>query len=123
MLSGIDNVIGEYRNYKPEEIEQALKLLHLFGIKHLESRRISTLSTGQLRNLFIARALITKPEVLLLDEPFSALDTKARLRCMQSLDEISNHVSIVLVSHYDDDQLTCINRHAFFEYGKITKQH
>ncbi len=119
VLSGIDNVIGTYREFNQDEVQNAAMHLQSFGLNSLENRRIRSLSTGQLRRLFIARALMAKPEVLLLDEPFSGLDTSSRNKCMDSLDNLSASVCIVLVSHHKEDYLPVINREARFENGRI----
>ncbi len=117
VLSGIDNVVGNYRSYTAPEIDEALTLLHYFNLESLEKRSISTLSTGQLRRLFIARALIAKPEVLLLDEPFSTLDTESRIHCMFCLEKIATTLSIILISHHTEDRLSIINRDAHIKDG------
>ncbi len=117
ILSGIDNVMGTYKDYDSVQIENALALLKNFGLSLLEKRRIRTLSTGQLRRLFIARAFISNPEVLLLDEPFSGLDKTSRHQCMNNIENLAGDVCVILVSHHLDDHVASINRNARLENG------
>jgi molybdate transport system ATP-binding protein len=80
VCSGRSGSIGMY--YEPDEAEraEARACLELVDALHLAERAIRSLSTGQLRRLFIARALIGSPEVLLLDDPFAGLDARSRAR-------------------------------------------
>lgn len=70
------------------------------------ARSIRLLSTGQLRRLFLARALTGDPDILLLDEPCSGLDAESRARYLDVLDHLADHaekrVHLVYVSHHDD---------------------
>ncbi len=145
VLSGYDGTVGLYEGiygaFSEVEKERVHALLRRFGLATLEQRRIRTLSSGQLRRLFLARALVSRayvseessaykgdawtvsevllPEILLLDEPFSGLDAQARLQMLNMLEDIATDVHLVLVSHYDEDCPTCINRHAHMEQGRI----
>ena len=119
VLSGIDSVIGIYRNYSEEEYTKANGILHEFHLSHLANRHIRSLSTGQLRLLLIARSLITKPSILLLDEPFNGLDHRAYSAIRQMREELSLHVSIMLVSHYKEDRLDCITNEARLENREL----
>ncbi len=120
VLSGLDNVIGTYRDFKPQEVEAAVQILHDLGLSKLEKRRIRSLSTGQLRRLFIARALMDAPEVLLLDEPFSGLDQDSRHQYMDSLEIIGENSCIIMVSHHLSDRLSIINREARLQGGQLS---
>jgi molybdate transport system ATP-binding protein len=80
VCSGRAGSIGMY--YEPDEAEraEANACLELVDALHLAERPIRSLSTGQLRRLFLARALIGSPAVLLLDDPFAGLDARSRAR-------------------------------------------
>ena len=62
-------------------------------------RRIGDLSGGQRQRVFIARALVTEPEVLFLDEPTSSVDTQGQSDLYHLLKELNERVSILVVSH------------------------
>jgi len=85
VCSGRTASIGMY--YEPDEAEraEARACLELVDALYLAERAIRSLSTGQLRRLFLARALIGSPEVLLLDDPFAGLDARSRARIRDAL--------------------------------------
>jgi len=80
VCSGRTGSIGMY--YEPDEAEraEARACLELVDALPLAERGIRSVSTGQLRRLFLARALIASPKVLLLDDPFAGLDARSRAR-------------------------------------------
>jgi len=81
-LSVLDNVafgLVEQRHSRRQAREAAAQMLELFGLAALAQRRVWNLSGGEQQRVALARALITQPRVLLLDEPFSALDADLRV--------------------------------------------
>lgn len=124
ILSGFDNVVGVYREYSREEKTRARALLdRLFdnGEKIAETS-IRRLSTGQLRRLFLARALLSDPDVLLLDEPFTGLDAESRRYFRQTLLELSSagRINFALVSHDPKDGENLVNRRGLINAGELT---
>ena len=86
--------------YTAEEKAQVHQLLHDLGIKHLEGRHIRDLSGGQQQRVFVARALISDPQVLLLDEPMSGVDVKTRLDMVELLRGLAlRGIAVVLTTH------------------------
>jgi len=81
-LNVLDNVafgLVEQRHSRRQAREAAAQMLELFGLTALAQRRVWNLSGGEQQRVALARALITQPRVLLLDEPFSALDADLRV--------------------------------------------
>ncbi|MBO4368550.1 MAG: ATP-binding cassette domain-containing protein, partial [Desulfovibrio sp.] len=84
------------------------------------------LSTGQLRRLFLARALVCQPRVLLLDEPLSGLDAGSRAFYLALLDRlVLGHEAIpaptlIFVSHVFDERPRCLTRFAKMENGCLS---
>ena len=101
-----------------DKVEQLLKLIHLEG---LAGRYPAQLSGGQRQRVALARALAIEPKVLLLDEPFGALDAKVRhglRRWLRRLhDEI--HVTSILVTHDQDEALEVADRVVVMNEGKV----
>lgn len=90
------------------------------GLTCLAGRSIRQLSTGQLRRLFLARALAGGPDILLLDEPCSGLDAPSRARYLRLLDQLAARgLHLVFVSHHSEDAPLCINREARMEDGRL----
>ncbi|MEA3359489.1 MAG: phosphate ABC transporter ATP-binding protein [Thermodesulfobacteriota bacterium] len=87
----------------PDRVEQALRDVYLWGdVKDRLSENALGLSGGQQQRLCMARALILEPDILLLDEPTSSLDTKAGGVIEDLLQIIKGRCTILVVSHYLD---------------------
>ena len=81
----------------------ALEYLDRMGLKEWANHLPSELSGGQKQRIAIARAMISKPKVILADEPTGALDSKTSLEVMDILDEINKQgITIIIVTHEHD---------------------
>ena len=88
----------QIRNFPQTEIRESTdRLLDLFKIKPLEKRSIKNLSGGEKQKVALARALATKPGLLLLDEPFSAIDEGTKKRLWSELKKIFKTVKIPVI--------------------------
>ena len=107
VCSGRTGSIGIYHEPDMAERAEAGTCLELVDALHLANRAIRTLSTGQLRRLFLARALIDSPKVLLLDDPFAGLDAHSRARIRDSLHSLVENrgVQTIMVAPSFDDFL------------------
>ncbi len=85
--------------YTTADREAAHKALGEVGLSDHGSRPFSDLSGGQRQRVLLARALVTEPELLLLDEPAANLDQKVEQDFFDLLQELNKHLTIVLVSH------------------------
>ncbi|MBC7810055.1 MAG: ABC transporter ATP-binding protein [Burkholderiales bacterium] len=112
----------EIRKVGRREREQRVdELLHLIDLDGLGKRMPSQLSGGQQQRVALARALAYQPSVLLLDEPFGALDVKIRSQLRQNLREIqrSLNVTAILVTHDQDEAFELADRIGIIEGGKL----
>jgi sulfate/thiosulfate transport system ATP-binding protein len=123
-MSVFDNVAFGLRVRKrpKAEIEKKVReLLHLVRLERMEHRYPSQLSGGQRQRVALARALAIEPKVLLLDEPFGALDAKVRQELRTWLrrlhDEI--HTTSVLVTHDQEEAFEVANRVVVMNQGRI----
>ncbi|WP_242942503.1 ABC transporter ATP-binding protein [Proteiniborus sp. DW1] len=122
-LTVLDNVRLPFYLYKNEgdPTSKALSLLEQLGISHLSEMFPKHLSGGELRRVFIARALINDPVMLIADEPTSDLDVKTTIEIMELFSEIAKKgVSILLVTH-ELDTIKYGNSVYIMEEGKLTR--
>ncbi len=89
---------GRWR-HSQDNRDMAQKVLERLEIWRIHNRRIGELSGGQLQKVFIARALVTEPEILLLDEPTASVDAKGQTEFYNFLKDLNQSVTIVLASH------------------------
>lgn len=108
----------------PERPARARELLELVHLDGLETRRPAELSGGQQQRVAVARALAREPDVLLLDEPFSAVDRSTRERLYRELAEMRRRLAmpVVLVTHDLDEALMLADRVVLLQRGE-TIQH
>lgn len=129
VCSGFDNSIGIYREFTAAEKKDALEAINFFFADEEPEKiavcSIRCLSSGQLRRLFIARALVSRPQALLLDEPFSLLDSPSRARIAEFLQKLgtegwqNRRPAIIFVSHNVTDAPACVQREAEIVAGKL----
>jgi phosphate transport system ATP-binding protein len=103
-------------------VEQTLRQVALWDeVKDVLARSGTSLSGGQQQRLCIARALALEPEVLLMDEPCSALDPIATARIEELIHEIGKRVTIVIVTHNMQQAARVSNYTAFFYMGELVE--
>lgn len=110
------------RGMKRDEVAPIVsRALERFGIAHLRDRSARTLSGGEARRTSIARAFATAPEVLLLDEPFSALDPVMRESLMEDLERVlrETRITTILVTHDRIEALRLATRLGVMTDGEI----
>ncbi len=114
-LNGIRN-----RSVLEERMERALHMAALWDeVKDHLDRPGTSLSGGQQQRLCIARALAVQPDVLLMDEPASALDPVATMKIEELIQELKKDYTIVIVTHNMQQAARCSDYTAFFYLGRL----
>ncbi|MDC3036003.1 ATP-binding cassette domain-containing protein [Candidatus Pelagibacter sp.] len=120
-LKAIAEITINNLSYREEKINSLISKFELDPIREIKA---DFLSGGQKKKLVIALALISDPKILLLDEPFAALDVMT----IKSLQEIivdlqtSNKISVILCDHQARDLLACVDTAAIIHNGKVVAQ-
>ena len=99
VLSGLSKQKSLFRRYSKEQHEQVRQMIVRMGLEGLEERSIGSLSGGQLQRALLGRALVSNPEVVILDEPNTYIDKRFEAKLYSLLEEINQERAIILVSH------------------------
>lgn len=109
------------KSQRKVQLEQAVELL---GITQLLERNPTTLSGGERQRVAIARALATSPQLLLMDEPLSALDAQRKAEVLPYLEQLQRHLDIpvLYVSHAQDEVARLAQHVVLMESGQVVFQ-
>ena len=99
ILSGLSSRKGLSARYSADERERAARVIARMGLEGMEQKAIGALSGGQLQRVLLGRAIVSDPEVVILDEPATYLDRRFEARLYELLAEINRDCAIILVSH------------------------
>lgn len=124
VLMGRLALVGPMRPYGSVHRGRAHVALEEVGIADLADRPIGSLSGGQLQRVMLARALVTEPKVLLLDEPTSSLDTRVGRDVYDLLGRLAEEMTVILVSHdigvitRHVETIACLNQRLHYHHSK-----
>jgi iron complex transport system ATP-binding protein len=117
-------IIGRWREtYDHVDYVRAMELLKALGADHLADRSYGTLSEGERKRVQIARALMTDPELLLLDEPAAGLDLTGRESLVRTLSELASDPyapASVLVTHHVEEIPVGVTHALLLKRGRVT---
>ncbi|MGB3300366.1 MAG: ABC transporter ATP-binding protein [Phormidesmis sp.] len=106
---------------KPERAARVDEILELVGLSHTAERKPSMLSGGQQQRIALARALVNRPQVLMLDEPQSALDENLRVRMRGELRKIQRQfgLTFIQVTHHVEEAFSLSDQIVVMNHGRI----
>ncbi|WP_407355246.1 ABC transporter ATP-binding protein [Methanolobus sp. WCC5] len=116
------NIAYGLKGLNVEEREKRInEMLHLLHIEGLENNYPSQLSGGQKQRVALARALAPKPDILLLDEPFSALDMVVRMKLREIIKQIQRELGIpvLFITHNHVEAFTIADKIIMFHDGRV----
>ncbi|MGN1169149.1 MAG: ABC transporter ATP-binding protein [Acutalibacteraceae bacterium] len=104
---------------KKQAQKKAQESLDSFALRQKENAKVKTLSGGMQRRLSIAMALITEPEILLLDEPTLGLDVKARRSLWKQISSLKGKTTVILTTHYLEEAQALADRIGIMDKGTL----
>ena len=121
--SGLTGEKPRFRNFTAEQKDRINRLIVQIGLETFTQRAIGELSGGQLQRVLLARAIISYPQLLILDEPNTYVDKRFESQFYELLGEINKKTAVILVSHDIGTLLTmvknvaCVNEALYYHPG------
>lgn len=125
VLSGKFASIGIYQQVSDDEMKEAKQMLSSLGAEKLIGKPYQVLSQGEKQLVLIARALMAKPELLILDEPCNGLDLFARedlLARIERMKQAADAPSLLYVTHHTEEILPILTHVLMIRNGEIVQQ-
>ena len=123
-LNVYENIVfGIRKSIRDNKRSQINRLVESFGVSNLLDRDIYALSGGEMQKISLARMLVTKPKIMLMDEPLVHLDTKTRVQLRKDLRRILKEEGVlgIYVTHFEDDVYALADSVSVLEKGVIKK--
>ena len=120
VLSGLSKTKGLFSRYTKAQHQQVLDTLDRMQLTDLKDRHIGALSGGQLQRVLLARAIVSKPDVVILDEPNTYIDRRFQKQMYEMLEQINKECAIIIVSHdiaevlNNVKHIACVNHHLHY---------
>ncbi len=114
-------IFASYFNISKEvALERAGELLSFFALSHRSEDKVSELSGGMSRRLTLARALINRPDILILDEPTTGLDPQSRYQMWERLDALKGKgLTVLMTTHYMEEAEKLCDRLVIVDHGQV----
>ena len=128
VLLGLASQINPLLKPKDSDIEKVHKILEELGIYHLKDKHVSKLSGGEAQMVFMARALVREPKILILDEPESNLDYRNQLLMLDTITRLKEQGKLIIFNtHYPEhalrysDKVLLLNKNYKFKFGNTSE--
>ena len=123
VVTGFFGTIGLYDTASPEQHTQADEALDRVGLSHRRQQRFALLSTGEQRRCLIARALVGKPELLILDEATAGMDIAGREQVLATVDALLSQPdapTVLVITHHVEELPPRTDQVFLMRHGKVT---
>lgn len=128
VLSGLMSKEGVFSRYSGKQKRHAEDILNQLGIYDLRDKAIGELSGGQLQRVYLCRAIISSPRLLMLDEPNTFVDTRFETDFYEILKDLNTKMAIIVVSHdvgtisWYVKTIACVNKNLHYHPTNIITQ-
>lgn len=128
VLSGLFDSSSIIIKFSKQQKKQAKEILEKMGILDLSNSLISEISGGQMQRVLLSRAMISNPEILILDEPTSYIDSNFERELHETLKHLNETMTILMVSHdmgtisYYVKSIACVNKTLHYHKSNVITQ-